>query len=533
MAAKQPHPLMQDRAAGLSPIAAGLLRTATVALDRLDPKTAEVALTSVLALEPDCAEALRMQGVVLHLRGDYAEAVTLLRRAHALAPDDAMVQMNLATALYADGEFATAVPYLQRACALAPDFAPAWFNLGKVYMLQGRPAGAITALHRALDVDPDHVPARVLLAQAETALGMVTQASANYREVLRCEPGQPIAWGGLADLDAERLSKEDVVQLRKALHKPGATHPVRVALGFALVKALEDQSDYDGAFRALYKANSLQHRQLNWSPAKASAQVDALIGAFATPPHGASDPTQGEQVIFVVALPQSGSVLTEQVLAAHPQMAAAGDLTDLQQVINDESVRQGRPLRQWAKTATAADWSRLGRDYLARTECWRRRKPCFIDRSLHNWRLVGAALAMLPGARVVNSRRDAFENCFACYRQLFASGYEFTYDLDHMVSYWRDYDRLSRHWQRLFPTRFTDHGYEAWQADPEGQVRRLLDFCGLAFAPACVEFHRKQDASAGSMSPGQLLRRDSERAALYGKNLDRLRALLSSGDTVS
>ena len=116
------------------------------------------------------------------------------------APDDAMVQMNLATALYAGGEFAAAVPYLRRACAWHPDFAPAWFNLGKMYMLQGRPAGAVTALHRALDMDPDTVPARVVLAQAQTGLGMVTQARANYREVLRCEPGQPIAWGGLTDL---------------------------------------------------------------------------------------------------------------------------------------------------------------------------------------------------------------------------------------------------------------------------------------------------------------------------------------------
>lgn len=263
----------------------------------------------------------------------------------------------------------------------------------------------------------------------------------------------------------------------------------------------------------------------------ASAQVDALLGIFARPLHGASDPTPGEPVIFIVALPQSGSVLTEQILVAHPQLAAAGDLSDLQQVINEESVRRRRPLQQWAAMAPAADWLRLGRDYLARTECWRRRKPCFIDRSLHNWRLMGAALAMLPGARVVSSRRDAFENCFAFYRQLFASGHEFTCDLDHMVSYWRDYDRLSHHWQRLFPTRFIEHGYEAWQADPEVQVRRLLDFCGLAFAPACVVFHRKQGASPNSMSPGQLLRRDSERAALYGKNLDRLHALLGSGNT--
>lgn len=120
---------------------------------------------------------------------------------------------------------------------------------------------------------------------------------------------------------------------------------------------------------------------------------------------------------------------------------------------------------------------------------------------------------MLPGARVVNSRGDALETCFACYRQLFASGGEFSYDLDHIASYWRDYERLCRHWQRLFPQRFLEHAHESLQADPEARVRRLLAFCGLEYEPACLALHTAPPIA---------------HSARYGIELDRLRVLLGA-----
>ncbi len=527
MTARHAHPLMQGRAVGLSPAAATLLEAAAVALDRQQPEAAAAALARVLALEPDCAEALRMRGLLHHLQGDFPRALALLRQAHDLRPGDALIRMNLATSLYASGDAEAAVSWLRRACAMVPDFAPAWFNLGKMYMLRGRPAGAITALQRTLDIDPEHVPARIVLAQAQADLGMATLASVNYREVLRRQPSQATAWFGLASLDVERFSEADVVQLQQQLRVPQATIAARVSLGFALVRALEDQADPRAALRALHKANALQQRQLNWNPMLASARVDEIIKAFPEPVQ-ATDPTLGDGVIFIVALPQSGSLLTEQILAAHPQAVAADELVDLQQILDAESERRRQPFPQWVGSATAADWSRLGQAYLARIEGRRGHTSRFIDRNLSNWQLVGAALAMLPGACVVNSRRDAFESCFACYRQLFVSGSEFSYDLDHMVSYWRDYDRLSRHWQQLFPARFLEHDYESWLADPAARVRRLLEFCGLPFDPDCVQPAR---AASGAHTPGgisteQLLRRDSARSAWYGDGLQRLRALL-------
>ncbi len=512
MVAKQGHPLLRDRAVGLSPAAAQWLDEATIALSRNELSAAEASLLSVLDQAPDCVEARRLQGLVKQLRGDHAQAVAILREALALSPDHALIHMNLSISLHAGGEPDAALASLQRACKLATDFAPAWFNLGRVLSMQGRPAGAVTALHRVLDIDPGHIEARIMLAEAQARLGALEPASGNYREVLRRQPGHPDAWIGLTHLPAVRFDKDDIAWLQQALQL-SQTSQARVSLGFALSRALEDQADYRGAFRALYKANSQKRRLVVWNAAVARAKVSTMLDVFATPLSGAPDAALGEQVIFLVSLPQSGADATARILAAHPQVGAADVLPDLQQVVGAESRRRGQPFAQWARAAAAADWARLGQDYLARTAQARDGKPRFVDANPLNWRLVGAALAMLPGARVVNSRGDALETCFACYRQLFDSGNEFSYDLDHIASYWRDYDRLCRHWQRLFPQRFLDHVHESLQDDPEARVRRLLAFCGLEYDPACLAIHHPQPIA---------------RSAPYGSELNRLRMLLGA-----
>lgn len=524
----QVHPLMRDRAVGLPPAAVDLLERAAAALDEQNPQAAETALNEVLVLAPECAEALRLQGLVRHLRGDFAGAVARFQQARALLPDDPLIRMNLATALFAGGEPAAALSGLQRCCAMVPGFAPAWYNLGKMYMLQERPVGAITALHRALDAESGHVPARMLLAQAQASLGVTQPACENYREVLRLEPGQSDAWIGLADLDAARFSADDTVQLQQALRSPPTDTRARACLGFALTRALEDQDDYGGAFRALRKANGLMYRRVGWNAARATAQTEAMRQLFAEPLPTAVNPGLGADIVFVVGLPQAGSLLTGQILARHSAVAMVDDSSALEQLIDAESKRRQQPDLQWMAAATPADWQRLGQEYLERNERWRQGKSRLVDRTPANWRLVGAIHSMLPGARVVNSRRGALETCFACYRQWFPERHEFSYDLDHLVSYWCDYDRLSRHWQQLFPAHFLDHDYETWQSDPEPQVRRLLDFCGLPFAQTCVDFHRTQrvEHAVSSVATGELMRQDSLRCAAYGRELDRLRALL-------
>lgn len=528
MVARQAHPLLRDRAAGLSAEAVRQLDEASGALAGGELARAERALAAVSALAPGHVEVLRLSAQLQQLRGEHAQAVAILREALAKAPRDALLHIALGVSLQSRGENEAALSTLQRACELAPDFAPAWFNLGRMFQLLGRPVGAITALHRALDLDPEHLASRLLLAAAQASLGAEAQAAANYREVLQREPGHPEAWSGLSALDAERFGADDVERLQQVLRMPQPMPHARIQLGFALARALGDQADYRAAFRALRKANAWRHRQLNWNAARLRAHVDAMLAAFAEPLAGAADAAPGEPVIFLMALPHAGARLTGQILAAHPYVGGVDESPHLQRVVSEESARRGQPLLQWLGAATSADWARLGADYLARIGPAARGRPRVVDAHRLNWRLVGVAMAMLPGARVVHCRRDALETCFACYRELFASGHDFSYDLDDLASYWRDHERLGRHWQRLFPQRFLVQEYEALLAEPDTTVRRLLAFGGLAHDEACLGFAHEPAQARTALRTRQPWSREPALAVRYGAELDRLRLLLGA-----
>jgi tetratricopeptide (TPR) repeat protein len=488
----------------LSPAAARMLSSAEKSMRSMQLDDAERALTGVLALAADCAEAYRLMGVIAQMRGDHAKAVEYLRDAIAIDPDNATTYMHLGAALYETGAKSEGLDSLRRACELAPASPAAWYNLGKALKLQIEHAAACAALERALQLDPAHVLSLVTLADVQTDMGDIALAIGNYRKALQRDPAQPHAWHSLANLKTEPFTPADVQQLQRALHRPGTSMDATVQLGFALFKALEDQGDFRGAFETLQRANMLKRRTLAWSSTAEHVRVDQIMQTFDAAMPQPVDPALGSEVIFIVSLPRSGSTLLEQILASHPQVEGANEITDFPQVIEDESRRLGRPFPQWANDANAADWHRLGLDYLARTERWRRERPRFTDKNLVTWQLVGAIRAMLPGARIIDCHRDALETCFACYRQLFSNGANFSYDLTEMAEHYADYARLSRHWQALYPQQVFEHSHEQLLADPEARIRQLLDFCQLPFDKACLNPHLSTRTVRSTASAAQV-----------------------------
>jgi hypothetical protein len=407
-----------------------------------------------------------------------------------------------------------------------------WYNFGKALQFAARIEQARVALERAVAIEPGHVRARNSLAAVLASLGDTPAAVAIHRETLRQQPDCAAAWFELGNLKTEPFGKDDLAQLQGQLSHPGLPEDSRILLGFTLAKALEDQGEYAATLHVLHDVNLRRRRQLHWSRDEERARVAAIADTFAQPLPPPVDATLGREIIFIVCLPRSGSTLTEQILASHPQVEGMDEVQALPQILLEESARRRQPFPQWVPAATSEDWQRLGLEYLARTRHLRSDQHLrFTDKNLDNWAYVGAALAMLPGALVVNSRRDPLENCFAWYRQLFGHrSMHFAYDLDDIVDYYAGYARLSRLWQQRFPARYFDHAYEALQADPEAQIRRLLDFCGLSFDPACLAFHQSRRAvlTISAAQVRQPLRRDTARSARYGELLDPLRARLGA-----
>jgi tetratricopeptide (TPR) repeat protein len=514
---------------GLSAGARRLAETAAAAIDRRQLADARRALVGAAALAPRHVEILRLQGVLEHLEGHYRDAVQTLRSALASSGDDALVLNNLGSALRADGQLDEALMAFRRATEIAPGLGAAWFNLGKTLKSHAAIADAEVALERAVEIMPGHVGARIVLGDIRKALGDIVGAAACYRRAAVLNPYSGQAWFSLANLKTVRFTDAEVASLSAAQHKTGLAEADRVALGFAWVKALEDAGQHEAAFRQLLAVNAAKRRQLDWDAGSFSAHVDALIREFPSARVAPCDDGTGREVIFVVSMPRSGSTLIEQILAAHPDVEGASELPDLPAVLDEESRRRARPFPAWASEAHARDWERLGARYLERTRRWTVRHPRFTDKGLANWQLVGAALDMLPGARVVVCRRDPVETCLSCFHQLFARGQEYSYSLDDLAAYWRDFDRLCRHWLQTRPGRIHELHYENLLSDPERVTRDLLGFCGLRFDEACLRFHESDRAvrTASAAQVREPLRRDTARAERYGAALDPLRQLLS------
>jgi len=508
--------------------AVGPLQEAGRALGLGQPDVAERALQRVLERFPGLAEAHRLLGIAALMRGERPAAVAHLRKVLAQRPADAVIHMNLGSALVESGETGAGLAHLERACELASGNAEYWCNLGVGYQFAEKLEPARDAFARAVALEPGHIRSRIKLAYALIILGETAAAVSTLRGTLRLQPDCVQAWEALGNLKTERLGLEDVRQLRQLLARAGMPDEMRISLAFTLAKALEDQSDYDAAYDVVAQANALQRRHVYWSRDEERARVDAIAQAFSEDMPDPVDSELGKEVIFVVHLPRSGSTLTEQILAAHPQVRGGDELLVLPDILDQESARRGKPFPQWVPEASREDWRRLGEDYLSRTRQVRGEHARLTDKTPNNWAFVGAALAMLPGARVVNARRDPLETCFSCFRQRFQVGCVFTYDLDDMVDYYAGYQRLSALWRQAYPQRYFENDYERLQEDTEGQIRRLLEFCELPFDPACLDFHRARRtvSTFSSAQVRQPLQRDTARSARYGARLDPLREKL-------
>ena len=495
-------------------------------------KDAERALTRVLAANPVLAEAQYLYGVTCLMDGQAGKAVPWLRKAVAQRPADANMHTYLGCALHDIGASEPALVHLRRACELAPRQAKPRYNLGKALKEQGQLRDADEAFRHTLQLDARHLLARLGMADIATMQGDIPRAVAEYRQVLRQQPERAEAWHGLANLKTEPLGAADIEPIRRALSQPNLPPDMRVMLGFSLFRALEDQHDYAGAFEALNQANADKRRQLQWDSTAEHVRLERIMHAFDAPLSLPTpvDGTLGEEVIFIVSMPRSGSTLVEHILATHPDVEGANEIADLPQVIEDESHRRGQPFPLWVSAATADDWHRLGQDYLTRTARWRGKRPRFTDKNLINWPLLGAVRLMLPGARIIHCHRDPLETCFSCYRHLFREGVNYSYDLDEMAEHYRDYERVSALWLMHHPQHLLDFPYETLVQQPERQIRRLLGFCGLTFDPACLNPHQTERAVLSTASAAQVrepIRADTARSAPYLQWLQPLRTRLS------
>ena len=515
------------RMAGLDPAIATTVHAGARALRDGQPTQAEALFRQACQRAPDHPEPLRYLALLeLHTRRADS-ATTTLGRALALAPGDAMLHADLGTALAARGDIDAALASWRHACALDPAQSMPWFNLGRNLQQRGDTEGAIDALSHAAQLAPALLPARILLADALVHAGRFDDAAQHYRAALQQKPDCGDAWRGLSNIKTVPLTDADLQILRTQAARADAASSDRVAMGHALGKAEEDRGEFDAALAAFQIANALQEGLTPWRPQAFETFVAEVVGITEWLPEPL-DPALGREVIFIAGLPRSGSTLVEQILAAHPDVEGASELDDLGIVLQCESVRRQLPYPRWVAQASAADWQRLGQDYLARTARWRSTRPRHTDKQPDNWKHVGILRAMLPGATIVETRRDPLETAWSCFKQQFYSQPHFANTQAHIGLYLRRSEHAMDRWRERDPLHIHLHRHEDLLADPEPRIRGLLAACGLTFDPACLAFHttRRSVRTASAAQVRQPLQTQQGNARGYGTRLEPLRKAL-------
>jgi len=439
-----------------------LLAKIGIELDVADD--AEFLLEQVLRMQPNYHVARYEYAVALLKQHKHAQAQREVETILALDPKNTICRTISATISLGLGHVERAISLYRQLIAEAPRDAELYVSVGHALKTRGSQAEAIEAYQAAVAIRPQF--------------------------------GE--AYWSLANLKTYAFGDAELALMRAQEAAPTLQFVDRYHLCFALGKALEDRGEYAESFAYYERGNGLKRAAIRYRP-EPTERTMRLQASLCTPEFFAARSGVGcasRAPIFIVGLPRSGSTLLEQILASHSQVEGTMELAEVPRLVGTlhgrnalqdaEAPRYPRVLAE----LPAAEFERFGAEYLRDTAAYRSGKPRFIDKNPNNFRYVGLIHLMLPHAKIIDARREPVACCFSNFKQLFASGQEFTYSFEDLARYYRAYLDLMDHWDKVLPGTILRVQHEDVVADLEGSVRRILDYCELDFEPACVEFHK-------------------------------------------
>jgi tetratricopeptide (TPR) repeat protein len=427
-------------------------------------------------------------GNALRGLGMFEAAESAYRRALEIAPEHAEIHNNLGNALTDLERLTDAEHSYRRALDIRPDHVGAHCNLGIALKNLGRFDEAISFCHQALALAPDLAEAFNNLGNCHNDLGHLDSADRCYRRAVALVPGNAAFHFSLAE-NKHFAPDDPQLALMEVLTQTIDPLPQRdsIYLHFALGKAYDDIGQKQRAFHHLLAGNRLKRQVTAYNENEALSLFDRIPPAFAkNATLESKNPADGP--IFIVGMPRSGTTLLEQILASHRQVIGGGESTLLEQAIFAIIDKAAFP-EAFAQLSDE-DCRKIAEQYLSG-----RRKSRLTDKTPDNFLYCGVIARALPNARIIHIRRDPVDTCLSCFSKLFSLGQDYSYDLAELGNYYRAYRSLMAHWRDILPAGFMlELNYEDLVADPEGQTRRLLDFCGLEWDPACLDFHTTRRA---------------------------------------
>jgi tetratricopeptide (TPR) repeat protein len=471
---------------------------------------------------PHHVEGMRLLADIGMRLGVLDDAEFLLHSALQFEPDNVQIRIDYIQALRKRQKFQQS---LEQATQLL-DSSPENPQFRSLYAIESMQSGdyetALAAFDEVLAQVPGDPVTLTSRGHAHKTCGQYDAAVSSYKAALTSQPQHGEAYYSLANLKVYKFSDDEVAQMHAQEDDSNLSHIDRTYLFFALGKAYEDRAEYGSSFDYYERGNRLKKSQSRYDAAEISADLQAqravctadLFQDKSGSGYPAPDP------VFVLGLPRAGSTLLEQILSSHSQVDGTLELPNILS-LSQRLRRRGRQGDSSGYPEILAELpdeelEQFGKEFIEETRIHRAGAPFFIDKMPNNFRHIGLIQLILPNAKIIDARRHPMACCFSGFKQLFAEGQEFTYGLEEIGTYYRDYVGLMDHWDEVLPGKVLRVQYEDVVADLETQVRRILAHCGLPFEQACIDFHQT-DRSVRTPSSEQV------RQPIYKSGLEQWR----------
>jgi tetratricopeptide (TPR) repeat protein len=461
---------------------------------------AEAICREVLQKDPVDVSAIRMLANIGIKLSRFKDSQKLLERCLDLAPDFDLARNDYAYVLSKRQAYEGSLVELDKLLDNDPDNPNQLLLKASVLVQIAEFEAAIEIYDRVLERFPRQPRSHLSKGHALKTLGRHAQGIEAYRTAISHDSALGEAYWSLANLKTFRFEEEEISAMRQQVKVGTSNVEDYYHVCFALGKALEDREQYDESFACYCRGNAVRRNTVSWNRDAYHKNTQRLINFFDA---GFFDNRRGQgaqhaEPIFVVGLPRAGSTLLEQILASHSQVEGTMELPDIISIARRLSdKKRGSDESRYPDILaemSSAQLTALGDEYIERTKIQRSGAPFFIDKMPNNFPHIGLIHLILPHAKIIDARRHPLGCCFSGFKQLFARGQNFSYDLADIGQYYRDYAELMDHWDKVLPGRVLRMRYEEVVADTENQVRRLLDYCGLPFEEGCLRFYETERA---------------------------------------
>lgn len=461
---------------------------------------AEVLCKRFLQQSPTHGEAMRLLASIALQLGSLEEAEFILESAIEFTPDNTQIKIDYIGILRRRQKFEVSILAAEQLYQTDTN-NPQFQSILAIEKLQvGDYEGAIELFDAVLKTLPSDAITHTSKGHALKTWGKQGEAIDNYRAAITHNPSYGEAYYSLSNLKTYQFSDVEIEAMLD-LEKGDALMPGNEAnLYFALGKAFEDKSDWDLSFNYYQKGNRVKKLQSSYSAEKMTEELLSQREFFnhKNIERLGCDGYPDAAPIFIVGLPRAGSTLLEQILSSHSMVDGTLELPHMlsiaQKLRRKGRQKTGAAYPELIETLTAEDRYALGRQYIEETKIHRGDAPFFIDKMPNNFRHIGLIKTILPNAKIIDARRFPVGCCFSGFKQLFAEGQEFSYSLDDIAQYYNDYVTLMDHWDNVIPGKVLRVLYEDVTANIESQVTSILDYCGLPFENACLDFHKTERA---------------------------------------